>query len=154
MPQQTNGSDPFRDTGLSSHMEDYVEAIVMLSAENRVVRVKDIAAKLCITMPSVSAALVKLKEMGLIDYEKYGYVTLTERGRELAERVLMRHNCLIAFFTTLLQMGDEAAEIEACRVEHVLQSDTCDKIRRLLDFFQSEERSNQEWVDRFKKALR
>jgi len=154
MPQRTNGSDPFRDTGLSSHMEDYVEAIVMLSAQNPVVRVKDIAAKLCITMPSVSAALAKLKEMGLIDYEKYGYVTLTERGRELAERVLMRHNCLIAFFTTLLQMSGEAAESEACRVEHVLEPDTCDRIRRLLDFFRSEERSNREWVDRLKKALR
>ena len=139
MMEQGKSKYSYRDTGLTPHMEDYVEAIVMLSATNRVVRVKDIAGKLNIKMPSVSAALAKLKEMDLIDYEKYGYIELTEKGQDLAGRVLKRHNCLIEFFSTVLQVDREAADCEACRVEHDLAPDTCSQIHKFLDFYKEEE---------------
>jgi DtxR family transcriptional regulator, Mn-dependent transcriptional regulator len=144
----------YRDTGLTPHMEDYVEAIVVLSLSNRVVRVKDIAKKLNIKMPSVSAALAKLKEMELIDYEKYGYIELTEKGQDLAGRVLKRHTCLIEFFATVLQVGHEEADCEACKVEHDLAPDTCSQIHKFLDFFKEEESAGKEWVARLKKALK
>lgn len=144
----------YRDTGLSSHMEDYIEAIVMLSSDNKVVRVKDIAKKLNIKMPSVSAALAKLKEMDLIEYEKYGYVELTDKGQELADRVLRRHEFLIDFFTTVLQIEDAMADDEACKVEHALAPRTCSQIHRLLDFYKAEESAGGEWIARLKKALK
>lgn len=144
----------YRDTGLSSHMEDYIEAIVMLSSDNKVVRVKDIARKLDIKMPSVSAALAKLKEMDLIEYEKYGYVELTEKGLELAGRVLSRHEFLIDFFITVLQLEGGMADDEACKVEHALAPRTCSQIHRLLDFYKAEDSAGSEWVARLKKALK
>lgn len=152
----TAGHDKYnyRDTGLTPHMEDYVEAIVMLSLTNRVVRVKDIAGKLNIKMPSVSAALAKLKEMELIEYEKYGYIELTDKGQDLAGRVLMRHNCLIEFFATVLQVEHEAADCEACKVEHDLTPETCSQLHKFLDFFREEESAGKEWVARLKKALK
>ncbi|HNW29923.1 MAG TPA: metal-dependent transcriptional regulator [Spirochaetota bacterium] len=152
--EQGKSKYSYRDTGLTPHMEDYVEAIVMLSATNRVVRVKDIASKLNIKMPSVSAALVKLKEMDLIDYEKYGYVELTEKGQDLAGRVLKRHNCLIEFFSAVLQVEHDAAECEACKVEHDLAPDTCLQIHKFLDFFKEEESAGSEWIARLKEALK
>ncbi len=152
--EQGKSKYSYRDTGLTPHMEDYIEAIVMLSETNRVVRVKDIAAKLNIKMPSVSAALAKLKEMDLIDYEKYGYVELTEKGQELAGRVLKRHNCLIDFFSSVLQVDRETADCEACKVEHDLAPDTCSQIHKFLDFFKEEESAGNEWVARLKKALK
>ena len=152
--EQGKSKYSYRDTGLTPHMEDYIEAIVMLSETNRVVRVKDIAAKLNIKMPSVSAALARLKEMELIDYEKYGYVELTERGKELADRVLKRHNCLIDFFANVLLVDCGAAESEACRVEHDLQPDTCSQIHKFLDFYKAEESAGSDWVARLKKALK
>ncbi|HOT44384.1 MAG TPA: metal-dependent transcriptional regulator [Spirochaetota bacterium] len=152
--EQGKSKYSYRDTGLTPHMEDYVEAIVMLSATNRVVRVKDIAGKLNIKMPSVSAALAKLKEMDLIDYEKYGYVELTEKGQDLAGRVLKRHNCLIDFFSTVLQVEREAADCEACKVEHDLAPETCSQIHKFLDFYKEEESAGSEWVGRLKKALK
>lgn len=154
MIEQAKMKYSYRDTGLTPHMEDYVEAIFMLAASNKVVRVKDIAKKLNIKMPSVSAALARLKEMELIDYEKYGYVELTERGNELADRVLKRHNCLIDFFANVLQVDCGAAEGEACRVEHDLEPDTCSQIHKFLDFYKEEESSGSEWVARMKKALK
>ncbi len=154
MVDQAKMKYSYRDTGLTPHMEDYVEAIFMLAASNKVVRVKDIAKKLNIKMPSVSAALARLKEMELIDYEKYGYVELTGRGNELADRVLKRHNCLIDFFANVLQVDCGNAEGEACRVEHDLQPDTCSQIHKFLDFYKEEEASGSDWVTRLKKALK
>ena len=154
MMEQGKSKYSYRDTGLTPHMEDYVEAIVMLSSTNRVVRVKDIARKLNIKMPSVSAALAKLKEMELIDYEKYGYVELTEKGQDLAGRVLKRHNCLIEFFCHRAPGRQEAADCEACKVEHDLAPDTCSQIHKFLDFYKEEESAGSEWVARLKKTLK
>jgi DtxR family transcriptional regulator, Mn-dependent transcriptional regulator len=144
----------YRDTGLTSNMEDYMEAIIMLSGENRVVRVKDIANKLSIKMPSVSAALAKLKDMELIMYEKYGYIELTDRGLEIADRVLKRHNCLIDFFTSILQIDCGNADNEACKVEHALAPQTCAQIHKFLDFYKNEESMDKDWIARLKKALK
>lgn len=152
--EQSKSKYSYRDTGLSPHMEDYVEAIVILSSANRVVRVKDIAKKLNIKMPSVSAALTKLKEMELIDYEKYGYIELTEKGHDLADRVLKRHNCLVDFFTTVLQVDLASADGEACRVEHALGPTTCSQIHKFLDFYKEEESAQSEWVAKLKKILK
>ncbi len=152
--EQGKSKYSYRDTGLTPHMEDYVEAIVVLSSTNKVVRVKDIAKKLNIKMPSVSAALNKLKEMDLIEYEKYGYIELTVKGHELADRVLKRHTCLIDFFANVLQVDQAAADCEACKVEHDLTPDTCTQIHKFLDFFREEESAGSEWIARLKKALK
>lgn len=154
MTEQGKTKYSYRDTGLTPHMEDYMEAIVMLSASNKVVRVKDIAKKLDIKMPSVSAALAKLKEMDLIDYEKYGYIELTEKGQEIADRVFKRHTFLTDFFTSVLQIDVAAADEEACKVEHALAPHTCSRIHRLLDFYKTEESDQSEWIARLKKALK
>lgn len=154
MTDQGKTTYSYRDTGLTPHMEDYMEAIVMLSTSNRVVRVKDIAKKLDIKMPSVSAALAKLKEMDLIDYEKYGYIELTEKGQEIADRVFKRHTFLSEFFTSVLEIDAAAAEEEACKVEHALSPQTCSRIHRLLDFYKSEESGQSDWITRLKKAIR
>jgi DtxR family transcriptional regulator, Mn-dependent transcriptional regulator len=154
MMEQGKYKYSYRDTGLSPHMEDYMEAIGVLSAANKVVRVKDIAKKLSIKMPSVSAALTKLKELELIDYEKYGYIELTEMGRELSARVLKRHNCLIDFFANVLQVEGVTADGEACKVEHDLTPHTCAQIHKFLDFYKAEEAAGIDWIARLKKALK
>ena len=143
----------YSDTDLTSNMEDYMEAIAMLSMTNRVVRVKDIARKLNIKMPSVTAALGKLREMNLIDYEKYGYIELTEEGKAIASRVFTRHATLTEFFHDLLQLPSPDAEDVACRVEHTLSPQACRQIHKLLEFVQSAEREKEPWTDGLKKYL-
>ncbi|OHD68663.1 MAG: hypothetical protein A2W19_12650 [Spirochaetes bacterium RBG_16_49_21] len=152
--EQGKAKYSYRDTGLSSNMEDYMEAIVMLYAANKVVRVRDIAKKLDIKMPSVSAALTKLKEMDLIEYEKYGYIELTDKGHEIADRVLKRHNCLIEFFTNVLQIDCGKADGEACKVEHALAPQTCSRIHKFLDFYKEEDSRGSEWIGRLKRSLK
>lgn len=144
----------YSETGLSSNMEDYMEAITLLARENRVVRVKDIAKKLNIKMPSVTAALNKLKDMELIEYEKYGFVELTEEGRKVADSVYQRHACLSDFFENVLQLDCTNADAEACKVEHHLVADTCFQLHKFLEFFKAEEQKDEAWIRRLKKALK
>ena len=128
----------FEDTSLSSNMEDYVEAIEVLSKKKKVVRVKDIAKDLKIKMPSVTAALQKLEEKGLINYERYGYIDLTNKGRKIAEKVYSRHSFLTDFFHTVLKIDKKRADDVGCRIEHHLSSEACRQIFKLLEFYKSE----------------
>lgn len=143
----------YESTPLSPHMEDYIEAIGVLSDTNKVVRVKDIAAILKIKMPSVTSALNKLKDMGLIEYEKYNYIELTKDGDVIARRVMSRHMCLKEFFSKVLQLPSHIAEEEACKVEHHISTETCKRIHRLLIYFKSEEAAEMEWVKILGKVL-
>lgn len=140
-------------TGLSSNMEDYMEAIAHLAEENKVVRVKDIAKYLDIKMPSVSSALNKLKEMNLIDYEKYGYIELTKKGKEIADNICKRHVCLSEFFETVLSLDSETADTEACKAEHDLSPEAFHKLHIFLDFWKEEEKDSKEWITRLRKRL-
>lgn len=142
------------DTGLSANMEDYMETIIILSRRNRVVRVKDIARELGITMPSVTAALAKLKELGLIDYEKYGHIELTERGTAVGTSVYGRHSSLTEFFAVVLGLPDTEAEAEACRVEHDLSPETAIRIQRFLSFYADEVTKGSEWIDRLRNSMK
>jgi len=136
----------YASTDLSPHMEDYIEAIAILSEKNRVVRVKDIAALLKIKMPSVTSALNKLKELGLIDYEKYGFIELTENGTVISNRVLSRHLCLKEFFREVLNISEDKSETEACRIEHHITPETCKRIHKLLLYINSEESRKNDWL--------
>ena len=137
----------YASTDLSSHMEDYIEAIAVLSEQNKVVRVKDIAAYLKIKMPSVTSALTKLKELGLIDYEKYGYVELTGTGNIISNRVLSKHICLKDFFSKILNLSEDQAEAEACKIEHHITPETCKMIHKLLLYFNSNESIKKNWLE-------
>ncbi|MCL1834323.1 MAG: metal-dependent transcriptional regulator [Leptospirales bacterium] len=137
----------YANTDLSSNMEDYIEAIAVLSQQNKVVRVKDIAALLKIKMPSVTSALDKLKELGLIDYEKYGYIELTESGNIISDRVISKHLCLKEFFSKILNLSEEQAEIEACKIEHHVTPETCKRIHKLLVYINTKESIKEEWLE-------
>jgi DtxR family Mn-dependent transcriptional regulator len=144
----------YGETGLTSNMEDYMESIAILAQNNKIVRVKDIAKSLNIKMPSVTAALNKLKELKLIDYEKYGYVELTAKGREAAENVCRKHLCLKDFFTTVLSVDNNSADTDACKVEHTLQPKTCTQIHKFLEFYKEEKKQNKDWIKRIEAILK
>lgn len=136
----------YASTDLSPHMEDYIETIAILTEKNRVVRVKDIAALLKIKMPSVTSALNKLKELELIDYEKYGYIELTTKGEIISNRVLSRHLCLKEFFSRVLNIPEDQSEAEACKIEHHITPETCKRIHKLLIYINSEETRKSDWI--------
>lgn len=132
---------------LTESLEDYLEAIYQLRRENEVVRVKDIADYAGVKMPSVSAAVQTLKKRGLIAHEKYGAVSLTPEGREMAEFLCRRHYALTAFLRDILGLDEELADREACGIEHALGPETLRRLLALIDFIERCPRGGERWLE-------
>ena len=116
---------------ISPSMETYLETIKEIEKEEKVVRVKGIARRLHVKMPSVTEALQNLCGEGLIRHEKYGYIELTKRGNKLAQAIDTRHRILFSFFTDILGTNPQCADDDACKIEHVISDVT---LRRLVQF--------------------
>jgi len=120
-------------SSLSSSIEDYLEAILTLSLEDRAVRVTDIAGTLGVAKASVSQAVNVLKEKGLVVQERYGRVFLTPEGIREAGRVRRRHRILRLFLRDILGVDEETAERDACLLEHAVSAKTMDRLFEFLE---------------------
>ena len=112
--------------------EDYLEMILRLTEEKGYARSVDIAQGLSVSKPSVSVAMKQLREGGYIMMDKDNYISLTETGMEIAQRIYERHKVLTRVLT-LIGVSAEAAEDDACKVEHDISVETFDAIRRELE---------------------
>jgi DtxR family transcriptional regulator, Mn-dependent transcriptional regulator len=117
---------------VTSSLQDYLETILTLVEEKKAARVTDIAARMDIAKPSVIQALAILKERGLIIQDRYGPVELTEEGYKYAARILHRHNVICGFLIQVLGVSPEAAEKDACLMEHDLSSETFGRLLHYL----------------------
>jgi DtxR family Mn-dependent transcriptional regulator len=122
---------------LSKSVEDYLETILKIVQEKGYARVKDIAEQLDVKPASVTEMLNKLSTEGLINYEKYSGVTLTEEGREKAEEINKVHEMLKRLLL-LIGVPEEIAEEDACRIEHVLHKETVLRILKLVEAIEGE----------------
>lgn len=108
--------------------ENYLEAIWVLGKQNGTVRSIDVAHHLKLSKPSVSVAIKKLRESGLVEMDFGGELSLTAKGAEMAEKVYKRH-VLIKSFLLGIGVSEENASEEACRIEHVISDETFEKLR-------------------------
>jgi DtxR family Mn-dependent transcriptional regulator len=122
---------------LSDHQEMYLKVIFNLIKEHKVARVKDIAEDLGVTKSSVSGALKALSEKGLIEYEPYGYATLTERGEQIAEQLVGKYQVLADFLVNVLAVPEDVADENACRMEHVVDNFVMERLVQFLRFFEN-----------------
>ncbi len=134
-------------------MEDYLEAIAMLGGEGKVVRVNQISQRLKVRMPSVTSALKKLSEQGLVGHERYGYVELTAEGDKVADEVLRRHRALSRFFAEALGIDQRTAEEDACRIEHVISSVSLERLAKFLEFMEACPRGKTNFPESYRYFL-
>ena len=118
--------------------EDYLETILILQRRNHIVRSIDIVNEMNFSKPSISIAMKKLREQGLVEMDQNGYISLLPSGREIAERIYARHELLTR---VLIAIGVEepVASDEACRIEHVIDDDTYNKINSFYEKFMKEQ---------------
>jgi DtxR family Mn-dependent transcriptional regulator len=136
-------------TELSPRMQDYLEAILKLQDRAPVVRAGEIAADLEVSKPTVTSALKTLAEGGFVEHESYGYVRLTEKGREAASSVRRRHRLLRGFFEEVLGVSAGSAAEDACAVEHYLSKDTAERLTRFVEFIHNCPRNGADWLQHF-----
>lgn len=126
-----HGNNPSR--GLSNSLEDYLEAIRLIELEKGCAAVGEIAEMLDVKKPSVSLAMRQLKERGLAEYTQYSPIVLTQEGRHLADRVIVRHSMVKEFLMTVLHMDEARADEVACRMEHIMSVEEIARFKRLTE---------------------
>lgn len=109
--------------------EMYLETIYLLSKKGANIRSIDVAEEMGYSKPSVSRAVGLLKGANYINVDSYGYISLTESGKAVAERTYERHNLLTEFFVSLGVDKDIASE-DACKIEHVISDEVFDAIKK------------------------
>lgn len=109
--------------------EMYLETIYVLSQKSDKVRAIDVGEYMGFSKPSVSRALGLLKNGGYVVADGNGYLSLTEYGMEVAEKIYERHEILTKFLTGL-GIDEETASHDACKIEHVISDESFEAIKK------------------------
>jgi len=112
--------------------EDYLEMILRLTEEKGYARSVDIAMGLGVSKPSVSVAMKQLREGNYIVMDKDNYISLTETGMEIAQRIYERHKVLTRMLT-MIGVDEKIAEDDACKVEHDISVQTFTALKDQLE---------------------
>ena len=111
--------------------EMYLETIYVLTKKSNAVRAIDVGEYMGYSKPSVSRAMGLLKSGEYISIDEEGLITLTEAGKELAEKIYERHTLLTGFLVSLGVDKETAAE-DACRIEHHISDKSFEAIKQFL----------------------
>jgi DtxR family Mn-dependent transcriptional regulator len=133
-------------------MEMYLKAILVIEERGVPVRAKDLATQLGLSRPSVTKAVAALARDGLVSHQPYLDLALTPKGRQLARSVLRRHQVLREFFTRVLGMSPEAADEDACALEHVVSRDLLKAATDFLSFLEQCGKGPQDMVRHFQEV--
>lgn len=134
-----------KDYGLlTASMEDYIEMIYRLSVDKGFTRINDLSNSLNIQPPSATKMVQKLSELKIADYEKYGFIILTEEGKKVGEGLLRRH-MIVEEFLQLLGVSNSVLE-ETEKIEHILDEETLKCISLFVAFI----KDNPEIEDAYK----
>ncbi len=109
--------------------EMYLETILILSKKIPAVRSLDIAEYMGFSKPSVSRAVGLLKTGGYVIADRDGYLSLTDSGREVAEKIYERHR-LLTEFLVFIGVDEKTASEDACKLEHGISDCSFEAIKK------------------------
>ena len=119
----------FSENEITHSAAHHLLAIYELHQKRGYARVTDVAKFLDITTGSASTNLKSLRSKGLIDEDENKFLSLSEEGQKLAEAIFDRRGVLEEFFIKVLDISEHQANIDACKTEHLLSSETTKKMR-------------------------
>lgn len=117
--------------GLQESGEMYLETILRLQDEMRIVRAIDVAEEMDYSKASVSRAVKILKNDGYIEVERTGNLLLTKEGEKLAKKIYDRHTTLTSYLQSI-GIDPQTAEEDACRIEHVISDKSFNVIKKIV----------------------
>lgn len=109
--------------------EMYLETILVLKNRLGLVRSIDVATEMGYSKPTISVAMKKFRQEGLVTVDESGFINLTEKGRDIAERIYERHQVLTHILVSL-GVSKENAEQDACRIEHDICDETFEALKK------------------------
>lgn len=120
---------------MTASLEEYLKTIYILYNTNKNARVTDIASELNCSKPSVNRALKILKEEKYIEYEAYGSISLTEKGIEVAKKIVRSQIAIESFLADILKVDEQRAKKEANIMRHAVSEDTITKFESYVKSF-------------------
>ncbi|MDN5278581.1 MAG: DtxR family transcriptional regulator, Mn-dependent transcriptional regulator [Clostridiales bacterium] len=128
---------------LTMSLESYLETIAELQIKFGAVRTSDLADEMGCKKSSVTSALQRLSEKGLINYQAYRPVTLTIEGHQAIERLSRFHGIIEDFLENVLDLPSDFSCEEACRLEHSLSKRTIERLKMFVDFIKTDTGKNK-----------
>lgn len=125
----------FEENGITHSAAHHLTAILELKAQRGYARVSDVAKHLSITTGAASVNLKSLKSKGLIIEDDNRFLNLSERGESLAKQVMSRKHLFETFLVKVLKVEPEQAEIDSCKVEHLISGETAHKLEEFLESY-------------------
>jgi len=137
---------------LTGRAEDYLRVLLEIEEMKGYARIRDLARELDVQPPSVVEMMKKLHRMGFVAYERYGAVTLTSQGKEIAKIIAKRHKTFKKFLEIIL-VPKEIVLRDSHILEHRLHPKTVLQFTRFVEFFTSasEHEFVSRWLEEFKK---
>lgn len=121
------------NSSLTASMEDYIEMVYRLSAGTGFTRIHELSHALNIQQSSATKMVQRLSQMGYIKYQKYGFLTLEEKGKKIGERLLKRH-MITESFMRIIGVPDSALLEVTEKMEHVLSDSTSECFENFVGF--------------------
>lgn len=133
------------DSSLTASMEDYLEMIYRLSVSTGFTRVHELSQSLNIQPSSATKMVQHLSEMGFVKYQKYGFIMLEPKGKEVGIWLLKRH-IILEEFIRIIGVGESRILEETEKIEHMLSNDTIGCFEKFVEFM----KNNSDIMDRYK----
>lgn len=114
-------------------VEEYIEAIFDIAGKDGIAKTTEVAKKLNNSPASVTEVFQSIAQRGLVQYEPYKGVYLTEKGYETAMKIKRKHRLLEVFLSDILHIDQDKVHDEACRMEHCISDQVGDAICKLLE---------------------
>ncbi len=140
----------FSANEVSHSMAHYLVTLRDLRASQGYARVTDIADELGVTKGTVSVQIRHLKERGYVAEDKARHLGLTETGQSVARQVVYNRTTLIRFLNRVLEVDPGQAEVDACKIEHLLSQESTSHLVRLVNLLQSGDPDAEDLLRRYR----
>lgn len=117
---------------ISSSLEEYLKTMYILKKQNGKIRVTDVADKMNCTKASVNKAVNNLKANELLSYETYGSIELTDKGENIAKKVLEAYDIGYLFFKDVLNLDEEKADVEAKNIKGAISDEALNNLAKYV----------------------
>ncbi|MFV2016055.1 MAG: metal-dependent transcriptional regulator [Candidatus Heimdallarchaeota archaeon] len=144
--------DPPKAGKVTETTENYLKRIYILQTELGKARLSDIARTMGRSLSSTSEAVKRMAEEGLLSHEKYGSITLTDKGKQIAEKV---HDNYTSLHSLLQSLGipDDVAVLDACSMEHSISLKTIETINQFVYYVENDPDAKN-LIENFKSKIR
>ncbi len=128
---KNTGNPNTKGSELTETTENYLKRIFWLTSSKGYARISEIAKLMGRSLSSTTEAVQRMASMGLVNYTKYGKITLTDEGKKIAEEVNTTY-MVLSDLLVLLGVPSEIAIEDACSMEHQISATTLDRLKRFI----------------------